>query len=127
MEDGEGAQPATSRNAFGRMRRRAPIDHKGDRLAEAAILEIKNGPVEAHAVRPVAAHGRRALQRKTFAPSSRAQRVEIVRTNGEGHDAGTRQGCDAAAAIAFKVLGRIGRDDLQIDPGIEADQAVARA
>jgi hypothetical protein len=126
MKHREGAQLATDRDAIRRMGRCSPVDHKRDCLAKATVFEIENGPIEAHPVQPITAHGHRALKRDALAPRRGAQCVEIVRANRKGHNAGTRQGRDATTAIPFEMLSRIRRDDLEIDRGTESEQAVSR-
>src|SRR5580704_3106050 len=109
------------------MRRLPPVDGEGNRFAEARVLEREDRPVEPSAARRVAMHGDWAIDAEPFAKRRFAERSEVVRGDGEGHQARARLRGDSPAAIAGKVLRRIGRDDLEIDAGIEGDQAIARA
>ena len=107
---------ATGRNALGRMRRRPPVDHEWDRLAEAARPRDRGW--SSRGARRLGRSRCMATGPRRERPSRRAASLSVSRSsdaNGKGHDAWTRQRRDAAAAIALKVLRRIGRDDLEID------------
>src|SRR5580693_9005080 len=109
------------------MRRLPPVDDKGNRFAEARVLEIEDRPVETSAARHVAMHSDWAIDAELFVQRRFAQRSEVVRGDGEGHQARAHLCGDVPAAIAGKVLRRIWRNDLEIDAGVEGDEAVARA
>src|SRR5580704_1709789 len=123
----ERLEAAADRRARGGMRRFPPVDDEGDRLAEARVVEIEDRPVEPSAARRVAMHSDWAIDAQPFTQRPFAQRSQIVRGDGEGHQAWARLRRNAPAAIAGEVLRRIVRDDFEIDAGIEGDQAVARA
>src|ERR1700733_15515968 len=80
MEHREGPKLAADQNPLGRMRRCSPVDHKGNRLAEAALFQIKNRPVEARPVQPGAAHGHWTLKSDVLA-SRRAAALSASRSS----------------------------------------------